>query len=392
MSYMEIILSAVAICPMIAFVLSGIYFIIQYKKYGSVSFFRTFILYTFLLYCICAYFLVILPLPNREEVAKRTGPTMQLIPFNVIKVFIEDSGFILTKPSTYVKAFTSHEFLQPLFNFLLLLPLGFYLRYYFKTNFKKASKIALLSTLFFEFTQISGLYGIYSRPYRLLDVDDIMLNYSGCMLGFFISPIFVAALPTREEIDQKAHKHGVEVTLMRRIFAKFIDLLICGAIYSICLLFIYAVFEISFLNKAMIYENFENKLPFILTSCYLLISFLYHIVFIYMANGNTPGRSILGIKICDYKEKKLSKTRLLFRYILYISSTYLTPICIIYIYYNYILKNLIAAILIGILLGLCILYFIIRLIVGIFSSKYTYFGYEKLSRTKFTTPKKITTI
>jgi len=119
MSYIEIISTAVAICPIIAFILSGIYFILQYKKYGSVSFFRTFILYTFLLYCICAYFLVILPLPNREEVARRTGPTTQLIPFNVIKVFVEDSGFTLTKPSTYLTALTSHEFLQPTFNYLL---------------------------------------------------------------------------------------------------------------------------------------------------------------------------------------------------------------------------------------------------------------------------------
>jgi uncharacterized RDD family membrane protein YckC len=212
------------------------------------------------------------------------------------------------------------------------------------------------------------------------------------MLGFLISPIFVAALPTREEIDQKSYKHGMEVTLMRRIFAKFIDLLISSAIYSICLLFIYAVYQISFLNTTISYKSFEKKLPLILASCYLSISILYHILFIFFAKGNTPGRFILGIKICDFKEKKLSKTRLLFRYILYITSTYIMPICIIYIYYNYILKNLIAAIIIGILLGLCILYFVIRLIVGIFSCKYTYFGYEKLSQTKFCTPKKTITI
>ena len=44
---------------------------------------RILIVYSFILYLICVYFLVILPLPSREAVAKMTGPGMQLIPFNI---------------------------------------------------------------------------------------------------------------------------------------------------------------------------------------------------------------------------------------------------------------------------------------------------------------------
>ena len=201
MFYINTIMKAVYICPIVALCIAGIYLSIQYRTYGSVSFFRTFVLYSFLLYCMAAYFLVIFPLPDPAEVATRTTPYLQLVPFNVIKVFFEDSGFKLTQLSTYLPALKSREFLQPAFNCLLTFPLGCYLRYYFKCDTKKALGISLGTTLFFELTQLSGLYGYYSRPYRLADVDDLILNTLGSMLGFYVTKFVIKILPKREKID-----------------------------------------------------------------------------------------------------------------------------------------------------------------------------------------------
>ena len=124
MYYIDSIIKALWICPIVALCIADIYFIIQYRTYGSVSKFRTFVLYTFLLYCMAAFFLVKFPLPDPAEVARRTTPYVQLIPFNIVKVFIKESGFVLTDIHTYLSTLKSQAFLQPAFNFLLTFPFG----------------------------------------------------------------------------------------------------------------------------------------------------------------------------------------------------------------------------------------------------------------------------
>ena len=41
-------------------------------------------------------------------------------------------------------------------------------------------------TLAAELSQITGLWGVYPCPYRKFDVDDILLNVGGVVLGFLI--------------------------------------------------------------------------------------------------------------------------------------------------------------------------------------------------------------
>lgn len=80
--------------------------------------------------------------------------------------------------------------------------------------------------MFFEVTQLSGLYGFYAKPYRLFDVDDLMLNTAGGMAGYFLSRYFTFFLPSREDIDKKAYKKGEQVSYPRRFFALLIDFVV----------------------------------------------------------------------------------------------------------------------------------------------------------------------
>ena len=112
------------------------YVLKEYHKYGSVYWYIALIIYSFILYLLTAYFLVILPLPSREEVMALTTPTTQLIPFNFITDFINNSGFVLNDFSTYITALKSSQFIVPVFNIILTIPFGAYLHYYFKFSFK----------------------------------------------------------------------------------------------------------------------------------------------------------------------------------------------------------------------------------------------------------------
>ena len=83
-SYLYAIKTAIFIFPIIALLITLPYILYNYHKYGSISFMRTIIVYSFILYLINIFFLVILPLPKIEYVMTLKTPKYQLIPFQFI--------------------------------------------------------------------------------------------------------------------------------------------------------------------------------------------------------------------------------------------------------------------------------------------------------------------
>ena len=184
--------------PVIAFLFTLPYMFLNYRKYGSVLIFRSIIWFSFILYLQCAYYLVILPLPDPAAVADNPGPFMQLVPFRFVSEFLHGTSLNLSDLSTLLPALREPVVLQPLFNLFLALALSF------------------LLSLFFELTQLTGLYGFYVTPYRLFDVDDLILNTADGMAGYFLSRYFTFFLPSREDIDKKAYRKGEQVSYKQK--------------------------------------------------------------------------------------------------------------------------------------------------------------------------------
>ena len=65
--YLEALRQAIVIYPMIVVLFTVPYIAWSYHKYGSVLSLRVLIVYSFLLYLLCVYCLVILPLPTPEK-------------------------------------------------------------------------------------------------------------------------------------------------------------------------------------------------------------------------------------------------------------------------------------------------------------------------------------
>ena len=292
MNYLSIIKIALITFPFIAFLITLPYVLKEYHKYGSVYWYRALIIYSFILYLLTAYFLVILPLPSREEVMALTTPTTQLIPFNFITDFINNSGFVLNDFSTYITALKSSQFIVPVFNIILTIPFGAYLHYYFKFSFKRTVLWSFLLSLFFELTQVTGLYFIYPRGYRLFDVDDLILNTFGGFVGYFVGSLLLKFLPDREEIDDTAKALGRKVSIIRRSLAYCLDWFIATIIFVI----INTIFNFS--------TNF---------SYYLIFMVAYFILLPYLFKGQTLGCKFLKIKIVSNKSKKLSLFQMILR-------------------------------------------------------------------------------
>ena len=71
--YLEALRQAMVIYPMIVVLFTVPYIAWSYHKYGSVLSLRVLIVYSFLLYLLCVYCLVILPLPTPEKAATLHG-------------------------------------------------------------------------------------------------------------------------------------------------------------------------------------------------------------------------------------------------------------------------------------------------------------------------------
>ena len=76
---------AIITFPFIAFILTIPFLIYQYRKYGAIPILKSIIFYSFILYMITAYYMVMLPLPSIEYVKNLNTPYTQLVPFQFIK-------------------------------------------------------------------------------------------------------------------------------------------------------------------------------------------------------------------------------------------------------------------------------------------------------------------
>lgn len=285
---------AIVFFPLIAIVLTVPYMLYNYRRYGSVSLLRSAILASMLFYLICAYFLVILPLPDPQKVAQSTAPYTQLIPFQFIRTFFEETSVRLSDPSTYAHIVKEAGFIQPLFNLLLTLPFGVYLSYYFRENAAKTVLFTFLLSLFFELTQLTGLYGIYPRPYRLFDVDDLMLNTLGGLLGYMLGRHISAILPSRRRMDESSIKRSQDVGYIRRLVAFMMDILLVGLL----------TFLLSLLT--------DEALGTVSLTAYLL----YFVGLQLLMRGATPGKWFVHIRTVGVDEKMPLVLRLLIKYLL----------------------------------------------------------------------------
>ncbi len=279
-SYLYAMKTAFLFFPIIAIILTLPYVISQYKKYGSLLVFKTAIIYSFILYLIVIYFLVILPLPPIEEVKNYTNNFVQLQPFYTLTYLQQHIHFSITDFSTYSKLFGNAYFYQFIYNIFITIPFGIYLRYYFKCKFTKTFIFSFLLSLFFELTQLSGLYGIYPRPYRIFDVDDLITNTLGGVLGYLITPFLCFFLPSRDRMDEKAYKKGEKVSFSRRFVAFGIDFFL----FSFVCLILYLCFR-------MYTKNVLLWMP-------ISIGFvLYYIFLPILYNGYTIGRFLVKIQV-----------------------------------------------------------------------------------------------
>ncbi|MDL2310599.1 VanZ family protein [Peptostreptococcaceae bacterium OttesenSCG-928-C18] len=134
----------------------------------------------FLVYVLFVVMIVFFPIPYKKEIieykkASGLGDIHNFVPFKMISNFLKNTSF-------------RYMLKQIGGNFILLLPLSIFVKLFLKD--KKSTRfvflIGFLSTCFIEITQ--GVIGlILDFQYRVVDVDDIILNFTGYVVGVFVA-------------------------------------------------------------------------------------------------------------------------------------------------------------------------------------------------------------
>ncbi|WP_234701428.1 VanZ family protein [Streptomyces malaysiensis] len=276
-AYLLPIKTAAALFPLLALVLLLPTAVLLYRRHGVMSRERTLSVYGFLYYSLTAFCMTIVPLPKQTaDMCQRFAIVAhpQWMPGNTFRDIWKEADH---KIGLNALVLQNPAVAGTLFNLLLLLPLGIFLRYHFVRSLRATALIGFTVSLFFELTQWTGVWGLYNCPYRLFDVDDLIVNTAGAMAGWLLAGPVARMLPTLETLDGRALA-ARPVPFGRRLTALVVD--VAGYVLA-------SVF-------AMAVMTFQSGTAPTWTPIAVFVAWF---VLLPLATGTTPGKRLLLLKL-----------------------------------------------------------------------------------------------
>lgn len=282
---------------------AGIFLLaVQYHRHGRLSWRRTLTTSAAVIYGFGLFSYTMLPLPStRDEFCRPGVAVAQLKPLH----FIND--FAVSYELGTRHFLTSFTLWQVLFNVILFMPLGILAVRWLRGNIFVGTLLGVTASLAIELTQYTGIWGIYTCAYRVADVDDILMNSLGALLGSIVAylPMFAWLTGPREASAYKAAPRPV--TRLRRAMANVFDL---AFVYAIVMLITFALELLEKLGgPAASYNLTERWIPTL------------SVILLFLLPSLAPGRASLGqrcawIQVADKNHKEVSPVKALLRSIL----------------------------------------------------------------------------
>lgn len=195
--------------------------VVQYRRYGRISGARLLGLLAVSVYVVALVAYVFLPLPDPDTVCNRRGgpglAAFQWSPFS----FVDDIRSTAARRG-WRAALTGWSLWQVLFNVALFIPLGVVVRRYLGRGIVAATGIGLAVSAVIEFTQWSAIFGLYPCSYRVGDVDDLIANTTGALVGAVIAPALLFWMPQARDL-RMTRTEPRPVTVGRRWVGMLLD-------------------------------------------------------------------------------------------------------------------------------------------------------------------------
>jgi len=198
--------------------------LIQVRRYGAISPARLLGAAALAVYGTALVAYTLLPLPSGDLAAwcaDHGYDGAQLRPLQIVADIRERTAGL-----SLGAAVRDISVLQGVFNVVLFVPWGVLVRRYLGWGLLASAASALGASLLIEVTQLTGIFGLIPCSYRLADVDDLLTNTLGGVLGAVIAPWVLRWMPGARTL---AAGRGTPrpVTLWRRLFGMVVDYLAC---------------------------------------------------------------------------------------------------------------------------------------------------------------------
>lgn len=204
---------AIGIGALVGLVLFVPFVAVQYRRAGHLTAGQLVLWGAALVYFFAIWTYTLLPLPDPSSM-RCAGSNLNLFEL------VDDIRGAAQRAGGSPRAFLSDSaFLQLALNVLLFLPLGFFVRVLARRGILVAFAAGLGISLIVELTQLTGVWGVYPCAYRVFDVDDLLTNTVGAVIGSILA-LLIPRRPVSEEPDAPR-----PVTRGRRILAMVCDLL-----------------------------------------------------------------------------------------------------------------------------------------------------------------------
>ena len=220
---MPAVLAVVGGC-LLAMLLVLPFVVISYRRRGELGFGHTVAAFGFLIYSLAIVTYTMLPLPQIDTAWCTAHPGFTQPQLNPLR-FIDDIRH--EQRGSGLTAYLYNPAVQQIaFNVALFVPLGAYLRQFFKRSVPTTIAIGLLASLAIECTQLTGNWFLFPCPYRLFDVDDLIANTLGAAVGVLFAPL-LRPLTRDPSAPPTAPR---PVTTFRRLMGMLLDVV---AVYTL---------------------------------------------------------------------------------------------------------------------------------------------------------------
>lgn len=161
--------------------------IAQYWRYGRLSPTRLLGTAAVSVYLCSLIAFTLFPLPTvAEACGLRTGPILQAMPFGFVADIAEEAS-----KTSLPGALTSFVTLQVVLNVVLFVPFGILARGMTHRGVPLTTAAGFGLSLLIEATQYTGVWGLYPCGFRVADVDDLLTNIAGALIGALMAPLVV---------------------------------------------------------------------------------------------------------------------------------------------------------------------------------------------------------
>ncbi|RVW09990.1 hypothetical protein EGT67_07090 [Prescottella agglutinans] len=213
----------------------------HYRRFGRVSAPRMALVGAAVTYGAAVVAFTMFPLPDLTpawcEAFAATDPVLRPLTF-VSDIRRDTAGMSL------VETLTSTAVMQVVLNVVLFVPFGVLGRLLFEWSRTATVVAAGVASLAIEATQYTAVWGIFPCAYRIADVDDLLLNTAGAVLGVVVAGVGVRLVPSRERL---AAGRGVPrpVTAWRRWIGMIVDICAVGCVFASTVVVLNVVLEVA---------------------------------------------------------------------------------------------------------------------------------------------------